>query len=714
MENLVFADRIEVPLLKYMKALIIHGADEKKVSTKKQCKSFFKAGNLAVETDVQYDFKYPGEVLERYEEHCGGGIEQVRALGLALAETKMLLEDAMFVGTQYSDFLRMIRRQAKKDFYLLCILYLLTENMDEEEKLYHQIVEHQYEESGEALFAVFTLQDRPHAWFFSKKLLARFLGMERTMKAYGNCGVFGWVFEVYGREIRQCREKNIRGLKALLELGYKYVKEGTALWNTLKNMGYSSQEIIYLNLTLPNILSGYDTLRTKYITMERMTVASLEILLNSKDVEDSLIYELCDELIRQYQTYEIRLEGKRGILQSLADKVHIQNPGLYRYLYENTRDAELPDEWFYKDFSDKRWCMITEWMSSDEFTVLFGKSLCDLEPKEIDCWLDNYRTYSGSQYEDLFWRSETIDVLEVFRFLVKIGKENLVAYLDQYEADRKSMDEKELQDKWKVMKVNLKYLVKDLKSHEAYLFWEAFDDYYGIQALDSFFSCQHMVLAAVNIEWYSHMNCYRNRLDFKENILSYQEQERLFSWVEQMVYKEIPDSYDIFLYHFLMQDNAQKISPEGSVALFHMIKDDIEECLRNKLYYKYYSASEWECYQKRVSEQKEKERKQMIERKAQMCRGKINSDIQSAQKSSEIYEILWKYLNSFGSSEVEIQVCLEFLEQYIKSGNRMNKKQAGNIADRVVTIFRFGDIEWSRVKEIIGRMEVIAGECGED
>ena len=60
----------------------------------------------------QYSLRYPGEVLERFEEKLGTDIRIVRALALALAVTRTLHADQMFVGSQRSGFLQKIRRIA--------------------------------------------------------------------------------------------------------------------------------------------------------------------------------------------------------------------------------------------------------------------------------------------------------------------------------------------------------------------------------------------------------------------------------------------------------------------------------------------------------------------------------------------------------------------------------------------------------------------------
>lgn len=82
-----------------------------------------------VETDVSgyfepYHLRYPGEVLERFEEKLGNDVRVLRALALALGNTCAIQSDNMFVGNQRGAFLQKLRRSAGEDVYLQGALYL--------------------------------------------------------------------------------------------------------------------------------------------------------------------------------------------------------------------------------------------------------------------------------------------------------------------------------------------------------------------------------------------------------------------------------------------------------------------------------------------------------------------------------------------------------------------------------------------------------------
>lgn len=115
---------VDISLLQQMKHLLFTLSSEDKQFTERQRNSLFGQDVPVSPMEEQYGLNYPGEVLERYEERCGGGERQMRAIMLALAEGKNFLEGSMFVGRQLEQFLRKVRLRAEGDFYLSCALFL--------------------------------------------------------------------------------------------------------------------------------------------------------------------------------------------------------------------------------------------------------------------------------------------------------------------------------------------------------------------------------------------------------------------------------------------------------------------------------------------------------------------------------------------------------------------------------------------------------------
>lgn len=124
MELISLEQYVDISLLLQMKHLLFMLSSEDKQFMEKQRNGLFGQCVPVSSVEEQYGLNYPGEVLERYEERCGGGERQIRAIMLALAEGKNLLEGSMFVGRQLEQFLRKVRLRAEEDFYLSCALFL--------------------------------------------------------------------------------------------------------------------------------------------------------------------------------------------------------------------------------------------------------------------------------------------------------------------------------------------------------------------------------------------------------------------------------------------------------------------------------------------------------------------------------------------------------------------------------------------------------------
>ena len=520
---------VDISLLLQMKLLISSLSGENKRFMEKQRNSLFGQDLPSSSMQEQYGLSYPGEVLERYEERCGGGERQMRALMLALAEEKSLLEDFMFVGRQLEQFLRKVRLGADEDFYLSCALFLFSDKEEEKDKLRSKLYRYPFRETPEAVLAIYALQDESGIWEFAKDLAVRFLGTERTIKVYGNKRFYEWFLERFYYDIRKYRKQDANILKSLLELPCKHVKEGSVSWNRLLENGYAGQEVLCLNMSLPDGVRLPDVLDRNSITVERIALTGVKMLLNSEHLDDLYLMTLCREQIMRYMRYNICLEGKKGILASLSQEVTIKDPDVFQYLYQNRDEMHIPEEWFYVDFGNENWCGITTWMSQDEFERIFGRSFCHCLKPDIEQWLQNFQKSTGKSYIDLFWIKSTYEIRLAFKLLIMENMYDVVALFQQYVEDKRVLPDDKMEDKWKMMKANVVDAMGKLDHHEVYRFWEAFDKEYGICEIDSFMGRNSIVLDSVITKTsLYYQGGYIQRLDFKETFLSLDEQRKLF------------------------------------------------------------------------------------------------------------------------------------------------------------------------------------------
>ena len=173
----------------------------------------------------QYSLRYPGEVLERFEEKLGTDIRIVRALALALAVTRTLHADQMFVGSQRSGFLQKIRRIADGDVYLSGALYHLEEDTVRQRALLDALAKMEYTKTEEALFVLSLFDDREEGYQVMHAQLLRLFGPERTMPLAFNCGVLEWFIRTYAEQVKSCRSKADLVLRTLVKLPCMNMKQ---------------------------------------------------------------------------------------------------------------------------------------------------------------------------------------------------------------------------------------------------------------------------------------------------------------------------------------------------------------------------------------------------------------------------------------------------------------------------------------------------------
>ena len=128
-----------------------------------------------------YSLRYPGEVLERFEEKLGTDIRILRALALALGYTRRCQADTMFVGNQRNDFIQKLRRTAGTDVYLQGALYLLETDALRRRTRLDELAAREYARTEEALFVLSLFDDPETGYQAMRPQLTRLFGPERTI-----------------------------------------------------------------------------------------------------------------------------------------------------------------------------------------------------------------------------------------------------------------------------------------------------------------------------------------------------------------------------------------------------------------------------------------------------------------------------------------------------------------------------------------------------
>ena len=230
-----------------------------------------------------YNLRYPGEVLERFEEKLGKDVRIIRALALALGKTRALQSDNMFVGNQRGSFLQMIRRTSNGDVYLQGALYLLETDMPRRHALLDKLAATEYAKTEDALFVLSLFDDQEEGYRTMHSQLLRLLGKERTLSLPENCGVLEWLVQHYAPYIKSYRGKSDLVLRTLTKFFRMNMKPDSREFSILTDAGYSGEEIILTNSLCVWADRIRDRISWNGTTAEKIASACCQMLLNQPD-----------------------------------------------------------------------------------------------------------------------------------------------------------------------------------------------------------------------------------------------------------------------------------------------------------------------------------------------------------------------------------------------------------------------------------------------
>lgn len=708
---------LDLPFYYQMRDLITRSTEKK--SGGKAKRLFFGEEMPEQTMEDQYGLRYPGEVLERYQERCGEGRKILRAGALALADRKDLLEESMFVGNQKESFLRKIRALAGKDIYLGGALYMLSEKESERERLRTLLLEYSFCSTQEVLFVLSVFNGEFSVWDRLYPALVTFLGKGRTIKAFKNEGLFSWFIDLYWKEVKESRGRDAEVLKAIRELAFHHVKpDGKAGLRLLEN-GYSKQEILYLNLKIPPLSKLRDSLFKDSIVMERIAAAGCQDLLNAEEVEDNCLFKLCTDTLKMYDRFAIKLEGAPGLKELLTNRISIKNVDFFCYLLGLRKDERLPNAWFHINLvSESKWDELAGRLAEKEYRNLFEECIFEFGMKEMDVWLNYYERLTGKRYENIFWIEEDYQAKRILKELVAQDKYDAAALFRQYVADENAMAEEACKEKWNVMLQYIHSIGKNLYCHGIFRLWEEIDTAYGIQSLDQFMENKELLALAVNDDsyWGSSNNWYGGRERFWKNLsfLDKEESLKLFMWADEYFYKMKPECYNDFLYEFLRKVAPELLPAEEGRALMEMIISvaSAKSYEMDELKRIYYEPEEWDAYQMREQERKEKEKAEARRNEIEEWRKEVLAELDATSTEREKCVVFSKKMKEIRYRDKDKRkVCLELLEQRLQKGKiYAEEKELVSLAEELVSMMEYDLLDWKGFQEIIRNMEVSENE----
>lgn len=560
-----------------------------------------------------YSLRYPGEVLERFEEKLGTDMRILRALALALGYTRQCQADTMFVGNQRNDFIQKLRRTAGTDVYLQGALYLLETDAPQRRARLDALAAREYARTEEALF-VLSLFDDPEAGYQAMRpQLTRLFGPDRTLSLEWDFGVLEWFIRFYAEEAKRYRGKTDLVVRTLLKLPYMNMKPDSRDFSILLTAGYSMEEI-----TLANSLAVWadripDRLSSKGIVAEKIAVACVRMLLNGPDGQPEEIYAYISWLFQVYKKFEVRYEGYQDLWAAIQTGLAPTAPQTILWMNQTIK-RQFPYRF---DVFDPRYDILANELSNEEYAELFTvQMLRSRAAIPLRRWLTRYQALTGAEYIEYFNKRHWL-TLRSFVLLVERKEINLWQFFEQHKGDGARAHPLELLEE---------YALK-ISSWRCFRFAQKLFSQYTFSQLQEIFGDN----------FYFHQKFVKKESYYKKKVQSFsmvrpfltaEQHRQLYDWIDASLFQTEPEYYDSFVLCALKAPVIQRIYDKpllASVLRQLLTHDACSGYEVNQLKERFYSKEEMEADRKATAEQEEQEKERQWQQQVMKCQEKLAS-----------------------------------------------------------------------------------------
>lgn len=655
-----------------------------------------------------YGLRYPGEVLERLGEKREITIIQLRSLGLALAETREMQADSMFIGNQLSGFWKKLQRTAKEDDLFLMGIYYLYDDKQKKD-LYEKLLDYDCCSLEDILYILYILPDDDRCWDRFRLKMEYFLGEGRSINVYDNWEVYLWLLEHYYIRMKSYRKKDMATLKYLLKLPCSYAKEGSTGRKRLLEKGYSVKEIMFLSMMLLREANGPKKLKIDGLTAERMAVETCILFLNSQEDQPDIVYQLCDWILKYYERYRIKLDGEYRIYDSLRYVIHIDNIKSYQFLF--TYENKAASEWYYIDLTDSKWDPLFRWMERKQFDKYVTETLYHkpYTKDEVLLFLERYESLTGEAYKNNFWRSDLPFLQGVFGKLTQMGLLFPQKLLEDYIKEYKDAPEK-AREKWVIMSGYLKNYIMGISIPDAYQMLKRLIDVFGVAEGNNLISTHTLLFKSFDIMDYGYEK-YQN-MDLIRPFLSPEEHRQIFSWIEQYIFKNNTGNYVDFLTNILLnENNLLWLSKTEARDFFFQIQEEVGIYQVSVLRQIYLSEEEQKDYNDRIRIQQERHRmlenwKQTIKKKK-----KFTKTVAVCRGTDKHFNGIRKSMQSYPKS-IYYPIAASYIRNYFTKNNEIyiSRSEFKELLLMLVDFLMDNELDMERVKKIINCVEIKEAE----
>lgn len=659
-----------------------------------------------------YDFRYPGEVLERLSEKTEVTKKQIRSLGLALGMTLLLQEENMFVGMQKTSFLKCLKECSKEnDLFILGIRYLLEEKGRAE--LYSRILSYQFKEIEEILFILSLLPKDEKLWERVKNKLNDCLGINRKISVFEDAEVYLWIAEHLQERMKGYRKKDMDSLKYLIRLPFVNAAGSNGLQEKLVDNGYSMEEIRFLNMELIWKSQLQEKIQRDSITAEKIALDVCREFLGGKKEYPYPVYQLCDDLCRYYTNFCIKINGWENIFEALGPDLEICNITAYKLLYGYKEKRHAEEKWKYIDLTDPVWNPLYEWMDKKEFDECVAATLAEKEysKEEFECYLKNYQRITGKEYLQHFWEREDYTLHDVFEKLSEWMVLDTVSLIRQFLEEYRCDKEKTL-EKWHTMSFYLKKYMEKIKSINAFEMLKLLIHEFGVSEECFLFPLANIVRNSFSLDSYDIRN---KRLNLSRPFLGVEEHRILFLWAEELVFYENPDLYQKFLFDVLNDKDTllwMPLADARKIASELWGSDQFAKYEQNQLRKLYLTKEEYEAYENQIAI-----RERRIELKREMIRYRklkqaFTKSVAKTKGKKEHFKELQHFVRycSFKNRRKAYEIVASYLKSESTTICLHSEKEIGSVLELLGEICSAGSADLETVRKVINHMEVTENE----
>lgn len=560
-----------------------------------------------------YNLRYPGEVLERFEEKLGADMRILRALALALGYTRRCQADTMFVGNQRNDFLQKLRRTAGTDVYLQGALYLLESDAPQRRARLEELAAREYARTEEVLFVLSLFDDTEAGYQTMRPQLTRLLGPDRTLSLERDFGVLEWFIRFYAEEAKRYRGKTDLVVRTLLKLPYMNMKPDSREFSVLHTAGYSMEEI-----TMANSLAVWadripDRLSSKGIVAEKIAVACVRMLLNGPDGQPEEIYAYISWLFQVYKKFEVRYEGYQDLWEAIQTGLAPTAPQTILWMNQTIK-RQFPYRF---DVFDPRYDILANELSNEEYAELFTvQMLRSRAAIPLRRWLTRYQALTGVEYIEYFNKRHWL-TLRSFVLLVERKEINLWQFFEQHKGDGARAHPLELLEE---------YALK-ISSWRCFRFAQKLFSQYTFSQLQEIFGDNfYFHQKFVKKESYYHKKV--QSFSMVRPFLTAEQHRQLYDWIDASLFQTEPEYYDSFVLCALKAPVIQRIYDKpllASVLRQLLTQDACGGYEVNQLKERFYSKEEMEADRKATAEQEEQEKERQWQQQVMKCQEKLAS-----------------------------------------------------------------------------------------